>query len=127
MFGRLIPGGLFQQVQPAMLNLVDAPLTVAFIHRWLAFVVMLAIVALFWTICKLARQTNLHKAVQLLLTLVLVQIALGILVITSHVQIAIALLHQANAVALFVTLMYLLHRLRATDQMSASDFAGSHD
>jgi len=41
MLGRWIPGGLLSQVQPALRNLFDAPLTVAFIHRWLAFGVLL--------------------------------------------------------------------------------------
>jgi len=120
MLGRLIPGGLLQQVQPAALNLVDAPLTVAFIHRWYAFVVLTAVVALYWMIRRLAHRPDVHTAVQILLILVVFQIALGITIVLSHVEIAIAMLHQANAVALFVTVIFLLHRLRAADQKTTS-------
>ena len=43
---------------------------------------------------------------------------LGISVVLSRVQTAIALLHQANALALFVVVIYMLNRLRAADRES---------
>ncbi len=58
--------------------------------------------------------------IQVIVTLVLLQIGLGVYVVVSHGQIAIALLHQANAIALFAATVYLLHRLRAADQKLAS-------
>ncbi len=43
------------------------------------------------------------------------QITLGMLVILSYVNIVIALLHQANAILLFVLAIYFIHRFRALD------------
>ncbi len=121
MLGQLIPSGLLSQLQPAALNLVDAPLTVVFIHRWFAFVGLIVAVLIYWSIRK-ANQTLSQKfprevmtGINVVIALVLVQITLGILVIISHVQIAIALIHQGNAIALFSTTIYVLNRLRATD------------
>ena len=115
-FGQLIPAGLLSQVQPALLNLIDAPLTVVFIHRWFAFVGLLVAAWIYWLIRRQNFPRDVMNGINAVIILVLLQIALGITVILSHVQIAIALLHQANAIALFAATIYVLHRLRAADQ-----------
>jgi heme A synthase len=43
------------------------------------------------------------------------QIALGISVVVSGVDIALALLHQFNAICLFIASVFVLHRLRGRD------------
>ena len=116
MLDQLIPGGLLDQIQPPMMNLIAAPLTVVFIHRWFAFVGLITAVFFYWLIEKQNVSRDIKSALNLVLTLVIVQIILGILVIVSHVQIAIALIHQANALLLFSSTIYLLHRLRAADR-----------
>jgi heme a synthase len=118
MLGQLIPQGLLDQVQPVLLNLIDAPLTVVFIHRWFAFVVLAAVGSMYWLIHKQAFSRDVMKGINLVSVLVILQITLGILVLRSQVQIAIALLHQANAILLFASVVYLLHRLRNADQNS---------
>jgi cytochrome c oxidase assembly protein subunit 15 len=119
MLGRLIPQGLLSQVQPPLLNLVAAPLTVAFIHRWLAFAVLLAaLLAMQWI--RVPRATrDVIVGIRLVIVLAVIQIALGITVVLSDVQIAVALLHQLNAVGLFAASVYLLNRLRARDRAQA--------
>ena len=116
MLGQLIPQGLLTQVQPVLLNLIDAPLTVVFIHRWFAFVVLAAVASIYWLIRKQGFSADVMKGIDLVGVLVILQITLGILVLRSQVQIAIALLHQANAILLFASVVYLLHRLRNADQ-----------
>jgi len=117
MLGQLIPGGLLDQIQPPVMNLIAAPLTVVFIHRWFAFVGLITAVFFYWLIQKQNVSRDVKSALTLVLTLVIVQIVLGILVVVSHVQIAIALIHQANALLLFSSTIYLLHRLRAADRV----------
>lgn len=46
---------------------------------------------------------------------VALQITLGVLTILSYVNIWVALIHQANAIVLFVLAIYFIHRLRALD------------
>jgi cytochrome c oxidase assembly protein subunit 15 len=123
MLGYLIPPDLLGQIQPPLMNLIDAPLTVVFIHRWFAFIGLIVAVLIYWLIRKgnqTLRQQNfphdVMTGINIVMALVLVQIVLGILVIISHVQIAIALIHQGNAIALFSATVYVLHRLRAADR-----------
>jgi len=120
MLGKLIPQGLLSQVQPIFLNLIDAPLTVVFIHRWWAFVVLAAAVVIFWLIHKQKYSSDIMNGINLVVILVIIQIILGILVLYSHVEIAIALLHQANAIALFMSMVYVFNRLYASDRMTSS-------
>ena len=115
MLGQLIPRGLLSQVEPPLLNLIDAPATVVFIHRWFAFAGLIAAVWIYWQIRKQNFPAEVMKGINLVLVLVLTQIVLGILVILYHVDIPLALLHQANALALFAATIYVLHRLRAAD------------
>ncbi len=116
MMGQLVPSGLLDQVQPPLLNLVDAPLTVVFIHRWLAFIVLAAGIAIYLVIRRQKPGREISTGLSLLMILVGLQIVLGISVVISNVEIALALVHQANALALFITVVYLLNRLRASDQ-----------
>jgi cytochrome c oxidase assembly protein subunit 15 len=116
MLGRWVPGSLLSQVQPALRNLVDAPLTVAFIHRWLAFAALLLAFAAYRRILGAPIAAELRPPLGLIGALALAQIGLGIAVVLSSVDIVLALLHQFNAICLFIAAVFLLHRLRSHDQ-----------
>jgi len=111
MFGSLIPPGLLTSVQPWWRNLFEAATTVHFMHRWFAFVVLVA-VALVWAQTRAVTAGDVRRGVALLLGLVCLQILLGISVVWFGVPLWLALLHQANALFLFIDAVYLLHRLR---------------
>lgn len=113
MFGRWIPTEALRGAGPAWLQVFENPITVHFVHRWLAFVVLAAVV---WAWLRLRRPERLvpaevRPASGLLLALVLVQVGLGIATVLSGVTLWIALAHQATAVALFATAVFLNHRL----------------
>jgi heme a synthase len=120
MLGQLIPDGLFSQFQPAVLNLFEAPLTVIFVHRWFAFVGLIVAAGIYRLIQRQNFPTDVMTGIHLVAVLVVIQITLGILLVINHVQIALALLHQANALALFSATVYTLHRLRAADRATAA-------
>ncbi len=120
MFGQLIPKGLLSEVRPAILNLIETPTTVVFIHRWFAFIGLAAAAWIYRLIRKRNFPRDAMNGINAVLILVITQITLGILVILNHVQIALALLHQANALVLFSATIYTLHRLRAADHASAT-------
>ncbi len=115
MFGELIPGGLLSKFQPLVLNLIAAPITVVFIHRWLAIGLLLFALVTHWRIQRQNYPADIMAGIHAVIALVVVQVGLGILVIVSHIEIALALIHQANAIALFCATVYLLHRFRAAD------------
>ena len=114
--GKLVPPDVLGNLQPATANLIDNPLTVVFIHRWFAFMVLIVAGVLYWMVHSRKFPIDVETGVNLVIALILIQIVLGISILVSHVQIGIALLHQANALALFIATVYLLHRLRAADQ-----------
>ena len=111
MLGKLIPPNLFS----SFLNILEAPQTIVFIHRWFAFAVFVSMIALYVTARKGNHSIEIKNGLNWLLGLVVFQILLGILTVLLHVQIAIALAHQAGALALFVLTIYFMHRLRAID------------
>ncbi len=113
MAGALVPPGLLASAGSWLENLLEAPLTVHFIHRWLAFVVLAVALWFYFRhpagVGDVARQVR--TAALLLVAIISVQIALGIGVVLFGVPIWLALAHQATALAMFVTAVYLNHRL----------------
>jgi cytochrome c oxidase assembly protein subunit 15 len=112
MFGKLIPPNLFN----SWINLFETPQTIVFIHRWLAFVVLIAVLALYSAARRESLSIEIKYGLNWLLGLVILQIMLGILTVIFHVQIAIALAHQTSALMLFALMIYFIHRLRAFDE-----------
>jgi len=111
MFGKLIPPNLFS----SFINIFESPQTIVFIHRWFAFAVLAALIYVYYVVRKNNYQSDLLKGLQWFIGAVSLQIILGILTILSHVNIVIALLHQAGAIALFALTIYFIHRFRALD------------
>jgi cytochrome c oxidase assembly protein subunit 15 len=98
-------------MRPWLANLVDNPIVVQFIHRWLAWGVALAaamLAAAAWT-----RGRRGHAAA--LVITVALQISLGIATLLSGVRIPIAAAHQGMAVILLATLLATSHRLGASE------------
>jgi cytochrome c oxidase assembly protein subunit 15 len=94
-------------LQPALRNFADNPVTVQFVHRWLAFVVAGLAVAL--GLKAWLRGARMEAAA--LIGAVTAQIMLGILTIRSGVRIDIAVTHQAMAVLLLAAMLNAAHRL----------------
>ena len=113
MFGKLMPPNLFS----SLINIFESPQTIVFIHRWFAFAVLIAIAVFYFTARNLRISIEIRNGLNWLLGLVAFQILLGILTVLLHVQIAIALAHQAGALALFALLIYFIHRLRTEDSV----------
>ena len=114
MFGKLVPPNLFT----SWINLFEVPQTIVFIHRWFAWLGLLAVAYVFWMVRKLNYPPEIQKGLQWLVAVAALQITLGILTILSYVNIIVALLHQANAILLLGLAVYFIHRLRAFDSKS---------
>jgi cytochrome c oxidase assembly protein subunit 15 len=111
MFGKWIPPNLFN----AWINLFEMPQTIVFIHRWLAWVGLIAVPVVYYFVKKQNYPQDIQKGLMWLIGIVALQITLGVLTILSYVNIAIALTHQANALVLFALAIYFIHRFRALD------------
>jgi cytochrome c oxidase assembly protein subunit 15 len=111
MFGKLIPPNLIH----AAIDLLENPLTIVFIHRWLAWMCLILIVVVYYVARKQGFPSDLQTGLKWLIAVVTLQIILGIWTVLSYVHIAVALTHQANAILLFVLTLFLIHRFRALD------------
>ncbi len=96
MDGAMVPGDLFVQ-QPWWINLFENPKTVQFVHRMVAYAVLLA--ALWHMLATLKRDAGTPHSTRaiILFLLVLGQVALGILTLLSQVHLHTALAHQGLA------------------------------
>jgi cytochrome c oxidase assembly protein subunit 15 len=104
MDGAIIPGGL-GTMRPWYLNLFENVLTIQFNHRMLGYLIALAALA---TLLAAWRSSSRATALWAFAA-VLAQIALGVVALLSHLQLGLALAHQAGAVLLFGLALYQLH------------------
>ncbi|MFM6853967.1 MAG: COX15/CtaA family protein [Sphingopyxis sp.] len=92
-------------VAPWLINLVDNPIVVQFVHRWWAFVVAGALV---WLGMRAVRAGH-PRAGFALQALVTVQIMLGIATLMTGVQLWIAVAHQGVAALVVVAAVVAAH------------------
>lgn len=95
--------------KPVWVNFFEHPAGVQFVHRWLAMLTGLAVLALS---VRAMRTGYMQARFALLGVFVFVQIGLGIATLMSGVNIALAVAHQAGAVILLTLLLSCMHKLR---------------
>lgn len=115
MSGYWIPPGMFD-LAPWWINPFENGTTVQFIHRWLAKLLVLGVLALLIR----ARRPETYAAA----AMVLVQLGLGIATILTGVDIVIASFHQACAVLLLTTLIVVRHRAMPSPRRPLSAMVG---
>jgi cytochrome c oxidase assembly protein subunit 15 len=115
-----IPASLFRE-SPFMFNFIGNPITIHFVHRNLAYLILLGIIG--WTLRLFRSGIIRNQRTRLLLPLGLtfLQILLGILALWTSPGIVanhwvafdwIALLHQLNGMLLLFSLIYAIYVLR---------------
>jgi heme a synthase len=120
--GDWIPAGLFRNT-PALLNLINNPITIQFIHRLLAY--LLFMLTFFWTLRAMhvsgSRGSHFGRARLVPLFLILIQIILGIsTVLASRGIVAnrwvifdwLAAFHQMTGMLFLLSIVYLLYLLQ---------------
>ncbi len=100
MDGQWIPSGLLHMV-PGWKNFFENAMTVQFDHRILAYVILLATLIHAWRCFTL-------PAV-ILAYAVFIQACLGIMTLLLHVQVEVALVHQAGAMIVLAAAIWNLH------------------
>lgn len=96
-----------EMLQPFLRNFVDNPIVVQFVHRWLAFIVALAVLLLAAE-CWIR---GLKSLAWLVVAAVTLQILIGIMTLLSGVHIWIAVAHQGMAAILLTAIVLAVHRL----------------
>ncbi|WP_419247290.1 COX15/CtaA family protein [Wolbachia endosymbiont of Rhagoletis indifferens] len=104
MDGQIVPEDLFF-LHPIWLNIFENRVTVQFIHRALALLILALVVIL--TVKNAS-----VKPVYIMLLSVIIQIILGVITLLLHIPIAIAIAHQVFSFILFGSSLYFLCYLR---------------
>ncbi len=107
MNGAWIPAGILQ-IEPAWRNIFENPITIQFLHRALACLVLLTIVACAWQ----GRKQVFASRSLFLLVAVGLQISLGISALVMRVPLVLGAAHQAGAVILIAVALYCAHVAR---------------
>ncbi|HEX2256294.1 MAG TPA: COX15/CtaA family protein [Afifellaceae bacterium] len=97
MDGRFVPEG-WLMLEPVWRNFVENVTTVQFVHRMGAYAIALAAAGYAWWAWRAG--SALRRRTALILTLVAIQVVLGILTLIHHVPLGLALAHQGAALLL---------------------------
>jgi len=107
MDGALIPSGLFV-MEPAWRNMFENALTVQFIHRTIAYLILAFVAYLIWRRAKDGGFGGVHGWLPRIGFLVFLQVCLGIATLLASVPISLAVGHQSLAFMLAgVTAAYI--------------------
>ncbi|MDB5686407.1 MAG: Heme synthase [Rhizorhabdus sp.] len=104
------PTGGWNAAWGVIANLRDNPIVVQFIHRWFAWV---AVIAALLT-ARGAKAAGATGPVHAIATLIILQIMLGIATLMTGVAIPIAAAHQAVAALLLAAMVTAAHRIGST-------------
>lgn len=94
-------------MEPWLRNLVDNPIVVQFVHRWLAFAVAAALLL----VARNAWRAGAQLPAIALAGALAAQILLGIMTLLTGVALPIAVAHQAMAALLVAVLVFASHRV----------------
>lgn len=107
MHGQWIPDG-WMAMTPAWLNLFENPVTVQFLHRCIAVVVVA--VVLFGFVSAMRQRFKTYNG--LVLVVMVLQVMLGISALVMQVPVVLGAAHQAGAVALLASALFTAHLAR---------------
>lgn len=99
-------------MSPIWKNFIEGLAGVQFVHRYLAYAVVAAILIGFFRGRKIQLFSNQRKALNVLVLAVSFQFVLGVLTLMLAVPISLGLLHQLGAFILLGSTVFALHRFR---------------
>ena len=111
MNGHVVPPEILM-LDPWYRNFFYNMATVQFDHRLLAWTLAAAVPAFGWRVRRNAGAGTIRRASDVLLAVLVVQLALGIATLVLQVPVALAAMHQAGAVLLFAAALNAAHALR---------------
>jgi heme a synthase len=121
MGGRLVPPNLFW-LEPAVLNFVQNPIGVQWVHRVLGTVLALAVLVVFIQVARAGVDAVSRRLNLAMLGLMAAQYLLGVLTLLYYVPVSLGVAHQAMAMVIFGVWLVWLHRVRNAEP--AGELAG---
>lgn len=100
-------------------NLVDNPLGIQFVHRWLALVVLVAAGSCGISVARQVPDRVTAILGILLIAMVVAQVGLGIVTLVNRVPLVLGIAHQGGALVLLTLLLALWSRFRSRHPIPA--------
>jgi heme a synthase len=114
MNGRWLPPEMFA-LEPALLNFVENPFTVQWVHRVLGMLLLVVTVLLYFRVRRKLSHRGLLGYNRAFLWLILAQVGLGIATLILAVPVVLGVAHQAMAMVIFgiwLAWLHSVHNLR---------------
>jgi cytochrome c oxidase assembly protein subunit 15 len=111
MLGYFVPPDMWQ-VEPWWLNFLTNLATVQFDHRLIAWSLMLLVPLFWWYVRQRSAKHAPRRAANVMLAMLVLQVTLGISTLLQAVPVPLAAAHQAGAMLLFATVIWVNHALR---------------
>lgn len=108
--GKFIHESVIIERTPVWKNFIEGKSGVQFIHRYLAFIVAISIIYIWFKTRNLGLTSLQKKSINLLLVLVIVQFVLGVFTLLLQVPVLLGVLHQVTAFFLLAGMTFTLHR-----------------
>jgi heme a synthase len=122
MEGRLVPPTLLF-LDPAIVNFVQNPIAVQWVHRVLGTVLALAVLGLFFQVLRSRVDTMSRRLNVTMLVLMAVQYLLGVLTLIYFVPVTLGVIHQGMAMVIFGVWVWWLHHVRNMAPAAVADAA----
>ncbi len=111
MHGKWVPEGMWV-LDPVWRNLFENIPTVQFIHRHIAYLIILVVLFIWYWMMRTTVTVSLRGRVHILVLILAAQVTLGITTLLNVVPIPLAAAHQAGALLLLTVCVWLLHGFR---------------
>ncbi|TRZ42787.1 COX15/CtaA family protein [Robertkochia solimangrovi] len=108
--GKFIHPTAYTELEPVWKNFVEGKSGVQFVHRTMAYVVVLIIGIIFFKSRKLELTRDQYNGVRALLGLVLLQFLIGVMTLLLSIPIWLGVTHQVVAFFLLSAMIFTLHR-----------------
>lgn len=101
--------------EPFLKNFFENPAGVQFVHRYIAYGVVILVLFVWEKTRKMELTSLQRKASNFMLGVVFVQFLLGIITLLFYVPVILGVLHQAGAFFLFASSLFFIHSLKKTN------------
>jgi cytochrome c oxidase assembly protein subunit 15 len=121
MNGEWLPSGIWAMT-PGWRNLFENVVTIQFVHRCMAILVLLVAAIAVSKVLKIAPD-NSSLGTELVIATVLIQIVLGIAALLNSVPISLGATHQAGALFVLAASIYMAHAVRRQPVLQTAEVA----
>ncbi|GLB53570.1 heme A synthase [Neptunitalea chrysea] len=108
--GKLIHPTVYTEQEPFLLNFFEGKSGVQFAHRYIAYIVVVLIAAIYFKAKKLAITPTQKKGINALMVIVGIQFILGVFTLLLVVPVWLGVAHQIGAFFLLSAMTYTLHQ-----------------